>query len=121
MRIYPSSGHFSHDDQVADVVSWFSLHPDYQTFMDEDFSSEFPEYNYLKWSGSWVDWEESGVDAEYMSWVTDYLEQHLPVLWEDGEPVISWHPQPCLKCADGHFVGDHDQVLAKEALRDDQD
>lgn len=86
-RIALSSGHFSHDDQVADVLSYLSGVEDFKATTDR-FCEEFPEYNRLEWSGSWVDCEASNVDAEYMSWVTDWLEANTPVYWEDGEPWL---------------------------------
>ena len=84
-----SSNAFSVDDQIADAISHLSNHPDYAASMDR-FVSEFPEYNTLTWSGSWVDSEASNVDPEYMSWVADWLENNTPVYWEEGEP---WMPE----------------------------
>lgn len=83
-----SSNHFSVDDQIADVISYLSLSDIYIRTMEDEFTSEFPEYNSLVWSGSWVDTEASGVDADYMSWVADWLEAHTPVMWSDGEPYL---------------------------------
>ncbi len=84
-----SSNHFSHDDQVADVLSYLS-HTDDATLrgLADDFLREFPEYNSLEWSGSWVDAEASGVDPEYMSWAADWIENNTPVFWSDGEPFL---------------------------------
>lgn len=86
-----SSGHFSHDIQIADVISYLSLVDEYAATMAR-FCEEFPEYNGLAWSGSWVDWEASGVDAEFMSWVCDWIESNTPVYWEDGEPWLPSDP-----------------------------
>lgn len=86
--IYLSSNHNSHDDQVADVVSHLSNSDEYRELMDGEFQEAFPQYNSLEWSGSWMDWEASGVDVEYMSWVTDWVEENTPVYWQDGEPVM---------------------------------
>ena len=97
-----SSGHFSHDDQIADVLSYLSGVEAFKATMDR-FCEEFPEYNDLVWSGSWVDWEASGVDVEYMLWVCDWIESNTPVYWEDGEPWVSpyAHPLDCLFCEAG--------------------
>lgn len=83
MRKALSSNAFSHDDQIADVLSYASTA--YPETMDR-FTSDFPEYNHLEWSGSWVDTQASGVDPDYMSWVADWVEANLPVVWDDGEP-----------------------------------
>lgn len=97
-----SSNSYSHDDQVADVVSFLSQHDDtgLQALMQDKFLAEFPEYNRLTWSGSWVDHEASGVDPDYMSWVTDWLEEHTPVTWDEGEPWMADEYHLCREC--GH-------------------
>lgn len=79
-----SSGHFSVDQQVADVVAQLD---------DETrarFLAAFPEWERLTWGmhGSWVDTDASGVDVEYVMWACDWLEQETPVWWEDGEPWV---------------------------------
>jgi len=84
-----SSNHYSTDDQIADVVSFLSNDDTYSTLMDTRFIAEFPEYNELVWSGSWVDTESSNVDLEYMSWVAEWLENYTPVFWEEGEPYMA--------------------------------
>jgi len=82
MRDSLSSDHFSHDDQVRDVVNW----------LDEPsrvkFLAAFPEWDRLVWDGSWLEPEASGVDPEYTSWVCVWLEQNTAVYWSDGEPWI---------------------------------
>lgn len=83
-----SSGHFSLHDQIADAVSLLSHDESFVRLMEGDFVKEFPEYNRLEWSGSWVDHEASGVDPDYMSWVCDWIEANTPVFWEDGEPYF---------------------------------
>lgn len=86
-----SSNHFSHDDQVADVLRKLTHSTVIEhRLMADACMIEFPEYNRLTWSGSWVDTEASGVDPDYMSWVTDWIENNTPVFWEDGEP---WLPE----------------------------
>jgi hypothetical protein len=78
-----SSGSFSVDTQLADVVG----------AMPEDvraaFDVEFPEWDDLVWSGSWIDCEVSGVDIEYSSWAIEWVEGHTNVTWEEGEPYIT--------------------------------
>lgn len=103
-----SSNHFSVDDQTADALSFLSnaTDPDLRAKADE-FTREFPEYNRLTWSGSWVDAEASGVDVEYMDWVRDWIENNTPVYWEDGEPFI------------GDDEGDDVSDLADEVGLDD--
>jgi hypothetical protein len=95
--IFLSSNAYSADDQVADVLSYLSnAGPiQYATHTDETaeqvaerFTREFPEYSTLTWNSAWVDTEASGVDAEYMSWVTDWIESNTAVTWWEGEPVI---------------------------------
>lgn len=75
-----SSNAFSHDTQVSDAINY--LTPSERL----EFHGEFPEYESLIWSGSWVDTDASGVDQEYMQWVTDWIEQNTSIRWEDGEP-----------------------------------
>lgn len=75
-----SSNHFSVDQQIADAVS--SLTDDQRTAFD----AEFPEWDTLKWSGSWVDTDASGVDVEYTCWVADWIEANTSIHWEEGEP-----------------------------------
>jgi len=84
-----SSNHYSTDDQIADVVSFLSNDDAYSTLMETSFKNEFPEYNSLEWSGSWVDTENSNVDLDYMSWVAEWLENNTPVFWEEGEPYMA--------------------------------
>lgn len=89
MRVALSNNHSSVDDQIADVVSWLSNDPAHAGMMERQFTQkDFPEYNKLTWEGSWVDTEASGVDADYMSWVVDWVEANTLVYWEDGEPWI---------------------------------
>lgn len=83
-----SSNAFSVDDQTADVLSYLSLTSILSGDLEAKFNILFPEYNTLIWSGSWVDTEESDVDPDYMSWVRDWIEQNLPVMWEEGEPWL---------------------------------
>jgi hypothetical protein len=83
-----SSGHFSVDDQIADVVSFLSNDEIYAPIMEGFFNSRFPEYNSLEWAGAWVDTAASGVDIDYMSWVADWITDNTPVIWENGEPYM---------------------------------
>jgi hypothetical protein len=106
-----SANHESHDDQIADVVSFLSQYPEYQTLMDAEFLAAFPEYNSLTWFGSWMDAEASGVDPDYMSWVADWIEANTPVRWEDGEPFLPEkddHSIECRLCVAGEPMDEHD-------------
>lgn len=87
--IHLSSGHWSHDQQVEDAVRYMR-HAGITFYLAtlEDFEYEFPEFDSLVWSGSWVDAEESGVDPDYMHYVCDWIEAHTMIVWEDGEPVL---------------------------------
>lgn len=84
-----SSNAFSVDDQIADVISFLSLNEWSLTGISMDqFTTEFPEYNSLEWSGSWVDWEASNVDPDYMNWVSEWIERNTDVVWIDSEPFL---------------------------------
>jgi len=89
-----SSNHYSTDDQIADVISFLSATEDYFSIMEVQFLAEFPEYNDLEWSGSWVDTESSNVDLDYMMWVAEWLENNTPVFWEEGEPFMAEPSDP---------------------------
>jgi hypothetical protein len=82
-----SSNSFSVHQQIADAVDFLRLELP-ETFAE--FTKEFPEFDSLVWPtfSSWVDTEASGVDVEYMFWVSEWLENHTPVVWWDGEPVL---------------------------------
>lgn len=82
-----SSNHLSVDDQIDAVVSHLKHAPDLSR-QYRALRVEFPEYERLVWSGSWVDAEASKVDPEYMSWVADWIERNTPIYWEDGEPWL---------------------------------
>ena len=80
-----SSGHFSHDQQVADAVSWLEHNagPVYSAML-----REFPEWGRVEWEGSWFDTETMGVDQEWSSWLCDWIENNTPIYWEEGEPWV---------------------------------
>lgn len=81
-----SDSHWSHDDQVADVMRWLAHNaPNDYSYLVE----QFPGFHALVWSGAWVDTVASAVDPEYMCWVTDAIEADTPVFWEDGEPWVT--------------------------------
>lgn len=82
-----SSNQFATDTQIADALSYLSnsTNPALRALSDR-FVGEFPEYNTLKWAGSWVDPGASGVDPDYMMWVADWIEANTPISWEEGEP-----------------------------------
>lgn len=78
-----SSGHYSHDIQVADAVSW--LEREYP----EKYASvleAFPELSDATWDGSWFDTTAMGVDPEWSSWLADALEETGVIVWQEGEP-----------------------------------
>lgn len=79
-RVALSSNHYSVDIQLSDVVGLMPAD------VRAAFDAEHPEWGSLVWSGSWVDYEASGVDVEYTSWAVDWVESHTNVRWEDGEP-----------------------------------
>lgn len=88
-----SSNHYSHDDQVVDVMNYLYSNdrPAYDAIV-----AEFPEYEHTinevfrrqASTDSWLDTDAAGVDPEYMMWVTDAIEAKSPVYWEDGEPWV---------------------------------
>jgi hypothetical protein len=78
-----SSGHFSHDQQLADAMTYL------QDCWPGDYAAvlaAFPEWERVQWSGSWVDTDAMGVDPEWSSWLTDAVEETGRVWWSDGEP-----------------------------------
>lgn len=82
--MYPvSSNAFSVDDQIRDAINALSADDRAR------FNAEYPEWDTLAWSGSWVDTDASGVDVEYTSWVADWLEANTPIFWEEGEPWMA--------------------------------
>jgi hypothetical protein len=79
-----SSNHISHDDQVKDAVTYLANDP---TTLAA-FAVQFPEWHTLVWEGAWLNAEASGVDVEYTSWVTEWIEANTDITWQDGEPVL---------------------------------
>ena len=81
-RVSISSGHFSHDMQVADAMSYL------ETNHNDDYREIIEQFDWkaTKWIGSWVDTEAMGVDQEWSSWLCDAIEDTGHVWWEDGEP-----------------------------------
>lgn len=103
MRESLSNNHHSFDIQVRDVVTWFLTHDTthlsrneqhLQASLVDKFETDFPEWDNLVWSGSWVDIERSDVDWEYMHWVADWLEVWTDAYWEDGEPWVGVYDPP---------------------------
>lgn len=86
--MFISSNHFSHDLQVQDAVTWLRNDSRFTLKMRTEFAEKFPEWDELKWEGSWVDVIDSDVDLEYMSWVADWIEENTPIYWRDGEPLM---------------------------------
>jgi hypothetical protein len=87
MREALSNNHFSHDQQLQDVLN--KLTPREW----EMVISEFPEldsdigiiYEGFVGASHW-DTVKMGVDIEYPQHVTDFIEAHTDIHWEDGEP-----------------------------------
>lgn len=78
-----SSNHYSVDDQAADAVAYMSVaYPNTYSY----FLKQFPEWDGTVWDGSSLDWEASGVDPDYISWVIEFIESHTEISWEEGEP-----------------------------------
>lgn len=83
-----SSGHFSTDLQLEDAVSFLEHN---LPAIFAEFLEAFPEWETRTMGdghSSWFDVETMGVDAEWSSWAVDWVENHSPVWWEDGEPWV---------------------------------
>lgn len=78
-----SSGHYSHDMQVSDALSFMADHHPYE---HAAIIAAHPELGRLVWSGSWVDTDAMGANPELMSWVADSVERSGCVWWSDGVP-----------------------------------
>lgn len=83
-----SSGSFSVDQQLEDVVAWLDAErpDDHARFLEE-----FPEWEQRRWQGphsGHFDTTTMGVDEEWSSWAIDWVENHTDVTWEDGEPYL---------------------------------
>ena len=85
-----SSGHFSHDQQLTDVLNhltpdqWAELVKVFPE-LDGDDGIVFEATSDGVALGSW-DLKKMGVDVEYSQWVTDWIEEHTDIHWENGEP-----------------------------------
>jgi len=78
-----SSNAYSVDDQAADAVSHMEF---FYPNAHARFLKQFPQWNNTVWDGSSLDWEASGVPADYICWVIEFIEQHTDIFWEEGEP-----------------------------------
>lgn len=80
-----SSNHFSHDQQVMDVMEFLELNDGvaYAHLMNM-----FPELYNVAWDGSWLDTVLMGVDVEFTSWLCDEIEACTTVMWLEGEPFF---------------------------------
>ena len=83
-----SSGHYSHDTQVSDAMSFLETHHP-EAFAE--VLAKFPEWPDRKWEGSWLDTDAMGVDVEWSSWLCDAIENTGLVSWWEGEP---WSETP---------------------------
>lgn len=103
-----SSGHYSHDMQVSDALSFMADHHPHE---HAAIIAAHPELGRLVWYGSWVDTDAMGANPDLMSWVADSVEQSQCVWWSDGEPY-AYDPD-----------ADHTTVLVWSALEwsDDPD
>lgn len=82
MRESLSNNHFSHEQQLQDVIE--------NGLTEEQFNQlveAFPCIGQgVVWDGSGWDHRAMSVDVETPMWVTDWIEQETDIYWEDGEP-----------------------------------
>ena len=88
-----SSNHFSTDLQLQDVVGYLEREMPERY---EELLKLFPElpraFATITGTSSWIDCDDAGVDVEFSSWVIEWIENHTPIMWEDGEPFITLRP-----------------------------
>jgi hypothetical protein len=82
MRESLSNNHFSHEDQLTDVLNWLQSN---QPSTFKAFITEFPEWEYEKGDKELI---QEKYDVEWFSWATDWVEAATDVYWEDGEPWL---------------------------------
>ena len=82
-----STNHFSHDLQVVDVMDYLEQN---DGIAYSHLINMFPEYLNVTFGerSSWVDTESMGVEADFMSWLTDEIEACSNVMWLEGEPYM---------------------------------
>lgn len=78
-----SYNYASHDQQIADALTFLSL-----TNPTEHAAilAEFPEWNNHVFAGAWLNTSDMGVDDDWPMWLTDRIEDTGLVYWEEGEP-----------------------------------
>lgn len=81
MRHTISSNAHSFHQQVSDALEYLRLnHANAYCQIRRAF------HETLQWSGSWLDTDAMGVDAEWPQWLADEIETTELVEWCDGEP-----------------------------------
>jgi hypothetical protein len=84
-----SSNHFSHDQQVVDVMDYLE-HNDGIAY--SHLINMFPEYLRVTFGDSptsaWIDTDAMDVDVDFMGWLTDEIEACCNIMWHDGEPYM---------------------------------
>tara|TARA_R110000772_G_scaffold223784_1_gene334358 strand:+ start:122 stop:466 length:345 start_codon:yes stop_codon:yes gene_type:complete len=78
-----SSNHFSHDQQVQDVMEYLEHH---DGIAYSHLVNMFPEFTVALFDGSSYDTYSMDVDADWSSWLTDEIEACSNIMWMDGEP-----------------------------------
>jgi len=82
-----SSNHYSVDGQLDDVIGYLdTCRPTIFAAMVAAFP-EIPTRTMGEHS-SWFDTEAMGVDQEWSSWLIDWIESNVNILWDDGEPWL---------------------------------
>lgn len=115
-----SSGHFSTDTQLEDAVSFLEHN---LPAIFAEFLEAFPEWERRTMGeghSSWFDVETMGVDIEWSSWAVDWVEEHSPVWWEDGEP---WTRPGCSRhgayeCSDPDCIRERGESVLAAEMRD---
>ena len=80
-----SSNHFSHDQQVLDVMDYLEIE---DGIAFSHLINMFPEWLNVSFDGAWIDTDAMDVDVEFTSWLVDEIEACSNVMWHDGEPYM---------------------------------
>lgn len=77
-----SNNHFSHEQQLTDVLNWLQANdPD----MFKKFIAEFPEWSEAKGDMALI---LETFDDEWPMWATDWIETVTDITWDEGEPWL---------------------------------
>ena len=79
-----SSNGFSHDMQLDDVLSW--MRGEVPEHVYNGLLQTYPEIDRRVLDGAYFDTDEMRVDVEWVTWVTDAVEDTGYVFWDEGEP-----------------------------------